>query len=511
MELPEGAKALGYRRLIEVYQLGELKNYCWSYASPKWEKKSLHFKEPDFTLFLYPPSMHLSDNPFEHLEFALKHEGINLLILKRILELISENDLKNYILSRPMGKSSRILWYLYENFTKKNLVLPNLDRGSYIPLLDPKNYYCSKGKRSTRHRILDNLLGNLDFAPIVRRTSRLNEFEKKRIDEVAYLLTESYDPHVLARAMRYLYTKETMSSWEIERERPDNARLAKFVNLLHKADSIGPLSEQTLVNLQKAIVDPRFASEKYRDFQNYVGEEPGMGQMILHFIAPRPCDVYDLMGGLLHTFNLMEKSSIEPVVAAAILAFGFVFIHPFEDGNGRMHRFLIHYALARLKFTPEGIVFPISAAIVRDTRRYDKILESFSKPLMEMITRYKLNDIGEMDVQQDTKDHYSYIDFTSIAEYLFECVEKTVTIDFKEELSFLINYDKIKLLCKEIVDMPDQKIDLFIKCIRQNGGTLSAKKRDSHFKMLTSSEIERMRNVINSDGMLARGKVSGTL
>jgi hypothetical protein len=228
-----------------------------------------------------------------------------------------------------------------------------------------------------------------------------------------------------------------------------------------------------------------------------MGEEPGMGQMILHFIAPRPCDDYDLMEGLLHTFTLMEKSSINPVIAATILSFGFIFIHPFEDGNGRMHRFLIHYALARLKFIPEGIVFPISRAIVRDTNRYDKTLESFSKPLMEMITQYKLNDIGEMDVQQNTKDYYSYIDFTSIAEYLFECVEKTITIDFKEEVSFLINYDRVKLLCKEIVDMPDQKIDLFIKFIRQNGGTLSIK-RDSHFKMLTASEIERMQSAVNS-------------
>lgn len=187
----------------------------------------------------------------------------------------------------------------------------------------------------------------------------------------------------------------------------------------------------------------------------------------------------------------------DAVVSASILSFGFVFIHPFEDGNGRIHRFLIHYALARLKFTPEGIVFPISAAIIRNMVRYDKTLETFSKPLMEIVTKYTLNDIGEMDVLQDTKDYYRYIDFTPMAEYLYECVDKTIKTDFKEELAFLADYDKIKRLCKEIVDMPDQKIDLFIKCVRQNGGSLSARKQESHFNMLTLSEIERMQNIIN--------------
>ena len=57
----------------------------------------------------------------ENLEFALKHEGLNLLILKKLLKILPEDDLKNYILSRPMGKYSKILWYLYESFAQKNL------------------------------------------------------------------------------------------------------------------------------------------------------------------------------------------------------------------------------------------------------------------------------------------------------------------------------------------------------------------------------------------------------
>jgi hypothetical protein len=66
-----------------------------------------------------------------------------------------------------------------------------------------------------------------------------------------------------------------------------------------------------------------------------------------------------MMNGLLASINRLQTSEIEPVVAAAVASFGFVFIHPFSDGNGRIHRLLIHYMLSRAGFTsqrpePEG-------------------------------------------------------------------------------------------------------------------------------------------------------------
>ena len=45
------------------------------------------------------------------------------------------------------------------------------------------------------------------------------------------------------------------------------------------------------------------------------------------------------------------------------------FCTPFEDGNGRIHRFLIHNILARQGFTPEGVMFPISAPMLKNPRR----------------------------------------------------------------------------------------------------------------------------------------------
>ena len=68
-----------------------------------------------------------------------------------------------------------------------------------------------------------------------------------------------------------------------------------------------------------------------------------------------------------------------------MLAFGFVYIHPFEDGNGRIHRYLMHHVLARRGFNPSGIHFPVSAAILDKIDAYRDVLESYSGWLLPII------------------------------------------------------------------------------------------------------------------------------
>jgi hypothetical protein len=115
---------------------------------------------------------------------------------------------------------------------------------------------------------------------------------------------------------------------------------------------------------------------------------------------------------------------------------------------------------------------------------------------MELITDYELSELGELKVHQESRDYYSFIDFTPITEFLFCCVKRTIDVDFASELSFLSQYDRIRSEMKEVVDMPDRKIDLFIKCVRQNHGRLSERKTASHFGMLTEKEIRNLEAII---------------
>jgi hypothetical protein len=498
-EVPSDSHPIGYRALVDLFQLEVPPHFRWSYTSTKWEKREIKFDDQNLTLYIYPPDYQIDKDPFKHLEFAIKHEGINLLILKKVFQQLPAIDLAHYIENRPTSKYARLLWFLYEYLLDKKLDLPDVKRGSYIPVLDPEKYFVAKSQRIARYRVENNLLGSLEFCPVVRKTNLLQEYEAKKLNRLALELVQKYNQDILSRAMLYLYTKETLSSWEIEREKPSQSRLVKFTNLLRKADSLGALSKESLIELQKEIVDARFALKGYRDFQNYIGEEPRLDQLILHYISPRSEDVEKLMAGLLFCFERMVSSQCPAVIDAAVLAFGLVFIHPFWDGNGRLHRFLIHYALSQCGFTPKEVVFPVSVVILREPRRYDKALEIFSKPLMELIHDYTINDAGEMKVTQDTYDLYQFMDLTPQAEYLFECVEKTIITDFEQELRFLVTYDKIKKEIKELIDIPDQQFDLFIKCVRQNGGRLSAKKREAYFSMLTPNEIQQMEAIIESN------------
>jgi len=137
----------------------------------------------------------------------------------------------------------------------------------------------------------------------------------------------------------YLYTKETRSSFAIEGETPSASRTERFVAVLRDAHDFDPTDKAALVRLQGAIVDPRYAAADWRDFQNFVSATVAGYREEVHFICPRPDDVAGLMASWMRVTRRLDDRGIDPVVAAAVCAFAFVFIHPFEDGNGRIHRF----------------------------------------------------------------------------------------------------------------------------------------------------------------------------
>ena len=320
-------------------------------------------------------------------------------------------------------------------------------------------------------------------------------FSDMKLNEMASTTIKKYPEALLARAVSYLYTKETKASFQIEREEPEHTRAELFIHMLRLAEKKSFWHKDELIDLQNKIVDERFAAKDYRDFQNYVGETHAFGKERIHYACPKPADVPRLMDGLIETACQCDDQKFDPVLFAAIMAFGFVFIHPFDDANGRIHRFLIHNILALQGFTPPGVIFPVSAAMLQQMRKYDNTLESFSNALLPLIT-YSLNDHGEMEVHGETSRFYSYIDFTFICEQLYEFIENTVVDQLPAELNFLARYDAAKRSARSIVDMPDRLMDLFIKTCATNQGKLSKSKRKSHFSMLTDEEITSMEQKI---------------
>jgi len=210
-------------------------------------------------------------------------------------------------------------------------------------------------------------------------------------------------------------------------------------------------------------------------------------------ISARPKDVPQLISGLINTNKSLVDSDYDPVLAAALIAFGFVFIHPFADGNGRVHRYLIHHVLAKKGFAPKGLIFPVSAVIFDRIDEYKQALEVFSKSRLDFI-EWKATPNGNVEVLNDTIDLYRYFDATKQAEFLYECVEETVTHTLPEEVEYLERHDKMRSFIAGYFDMPDKDMENLIGFLRQNDGRLSKRARTKKFKALTDDEVAMKKN-----------------
>lgn len=433
------------------------------------------------------------NTPMHHIEFSLKYDDFNLDFLKAVLEKIAAEEIETFVTSSPASKYARKIGFLFEFLTGKEIVLSRAVSGNYVDLLDNSKYITGKTIKNARWRINDNLLGTAAYCPVVRKTKKLEELLSLNIPGKIQDLKKDYAPDIFKRAINYLYKKETKSSYEIEHEKPSPDRMEKFVTLLTKAGTEASeeiLTRTRLTQLQNAIVDTRFAADSYRDFQNYVGESlPNFAEEI-HYICPPPVILLSLMNGLQ---ELTQKTvGTFPEIRGVIIPFGFVFIHPFEDGNGRLHRFLIHDMLVHDQVVPQGLIIPVSAHMLNNIKDYDNVLERYSKPLMQRI-KYERSDDGGIKVSNlpDVEGYFRYPDLTEHCVYLIQAIHSTLTEDMPNELIFIQRYDEVKKELQYIVDMPDKLISMMLTFLHQNEGVFP-KRRRQHFSKLTDDEVSRM-------------------
>lgn len=494
MQTPASHRLAGYAALIERFGLD---------TTPPWHRSIVadsNTQRVDTTATgvteIYPSVYWPGNEPCDHLEFALKYDGTDLALLAQLLPAIGADAVAAWVSSAPQGKYARRAWYLFELLTGTRLAIADLARGNYIDLLDEDAYFVSQAPvQVRRQRVNDNLLGSAGFCPMVRRTATIESFIAKDFAARSRDLAAAYPPALLSRALNYLYTKETKSSFEIERITPDSSRTERFVSLLRSAATEDLCAKPSLIAAQNQIVDARFRELDYRTEQNYVGETVHYGRERIHYVCPRPEHVAPLMSGLTESHARMAASGVHPVVHAATVGYAFVFVHPFADGNGRLHRLLIHNILTRRGFVPAGLVFPVSVAMAENPAEYDASLEAFSRPVMRLAD-YTLDESGRMRVRNDLGPLYRYPDMTVQVEMLFAFIERTVESVLVNELEFLANYDRTKAAMQAVADLPDREIDLFIRLCLQNAGRMSQAKRTSAFAALSDDEVERLERCV---------------
>ncbi len=144
---------------------------------------------------------------------------------------------------------------------------------------------------------------------------------------------------------------------------------------IEEASAGGSLSTRSLTDIHRVLMTraPNAAvAGKIRDRQNWIGGND-YNPCGADFVPPPPEEVDHLLNDLV---NFCNDDLLPPIVQAAVAHAQFETIHPFEDGNGRAGRALIHVLLRRRGLTPT-FVPPISVVFARAKDRYIRGLEIY--------------------------------------------------------------------------------------------------------------------------------------
>lgn len=486
-------RPVGYAALIERFSLPDVGLTHGSYV--RVSGSMLEERRADGSVRVgYPRQFDPGDSTRDHLVFALKYDGMDLRVLRGVLAAMPASELADGVRAQPTSQYMRRLWFFYEWLLGLELDVPDLTQGNYVPLFDPAVYVVGSANNSRRHRISVNALGPAALCPVVRRTPVIARqvSETPALESRAREFLDTVPATTLWRATAYLYDKETRSSYAIERETPKGGRIERFVAVLREAGRAAPMSRELLVRVQNAIVEPDYAETSERTAQNWVGRTGPMFQEEVSLLPPTPAALPGLLDAWIELANRITRrddNPVPPVVGAAIVSFLFVYLHPFFDGNGRSHRWLLHWALARRGFGPRDVVLPVSAAILRDAWRYEQVLDSLSRPIRELV-RYEFKG-RDLVVLDEHDDFFRHLDFTAHAEALFDWLTRTVDREMRDEVEFIERFDRAVEGMRAVREMRDRDERLFVQYVVQNRGRLSQRKRPQ-FAKVSDEEVAAM-------------------
>lgn len=337
----------------------------------------------------------------------------------------------------------------------------------------------------------DNIAGSRDFCPTIIKTPKLTQSANLDIPQLLTKLTDEFGEALLLRSSVWLTLRESKASFKIEGEGNQTSRIARFADVIGSQTGKGelPVNESALRLLQQAILGESVAIKQYglRQSPVFVGQTYHFKEVV-HYIAPSYPMLKDKLAGLQAFWDkTMGQSS---VMRTAVIAFGFIYIHPLADGNGRVHRFLFNDILRRDGALQDSLILPISGVIAESSseqQRYAQLLDEVSKPLMASVQEHYhftkkhhvyadgIHSNLVFEGEKQANPIWSYPDLTKHVIYLARLIEQVVIHNMREESLYLLHHEEAREAIKEIIEMPNDYADRLICSIRQNQGKLTNK------------------------------------
>jgi len=436
----------------------------------------------------YPVAQRPDANLPEHLTFGFKHEVINLEFLYRLFTAIDQRELESWILESRTSAYARRAGFLYEWLTGRRLNVPDLTLGNYVDALDPDLYIvAARPGNVQRWRVRDNMPGTAAFCPIIERTTTINAIERYDCAQALHSLEREFGADLLMRSAVWLSIKESRASFQIEHEEKHVDRVRRFAAAMENrcGRDADPLSPQVLGELQAEILG-KATRYGLRKSPIIVGHTAGFSDVV-DYIAPHWDRTEEILQGL-QAF-LAKTQGASSIVRAAVASFGFVYIHPMADGNGRISRFLINDVLRRDGAVPAPFILPVSATITdsaRERAAYDRSLEVLSKPLMlkyqdqyrfGVLVTYEdgVESNFHFDGYDDALPAWRYPNLTQQSEFVGQVVQLTIEVEMSKEASYLRGIERAREGVKNYLEGPNSDIDQIIRSVRDNGWKLSNK------------------------------------
>jgi hypothetical protein len=427
---------------------------------------------------VFQPSYAPEESFSGHLEFMVKHERIHLEFLSRLFKVAGQNEIAKWVTDQPTGQYSRRSAWLYEWLTGNRLDVPDVRNAPYVNAIEPDRYWTATDRgKITRWHVWDNMPGTRAFCPMVMLTDRLQvAISAADARGAVSSLEVEFGASLLRRAAMWLTRKESRSSFEIEGEhdvtREDRFALAMDLHLGKLEDPFG----EDLRLLQGEVLGPKALHYGLRNSPVFVGQVVRYREVV-NYVAPSYENVPEMVSGLAET--LKRTKGTDPLIRAAALSFGFVYIHPLSDGNGRVSRFVINDVLRRDGLVDEPLIVPVSATICNDMASYDRILDAFSAPFRRRYSeqwrfgndfRYSDGLVSNFyfDAYEDALHAWRYLDLTDHAVYMAGVIGDTLRHEMFEEADFLRKHYLARERLSEVFEAGDNTLDRIIRSVSEN-------------------------------------------
>jgi Fic/DOC family len=493
----------GYKWLSEAYDVAPAQPFRVRSAIGSARSSTV---SNGFTVETYPAQYQPDATLSAHLTFALKYEGVELDFLSRLFQATGPEPIAKWALEEPTGAYARRCSFLYEWLTEATLDGVGDAGGNYVDLLDCSRYLTATVPDKVRRwRINNNLPGTRAFCPMVD-FGGLGTADPAPLRAEIDNMVEQFGLETIERAVNWLTIKESKASFAIESEGKEEDRIRRLARAMstHCGKIESALTEEGMLMIQRAIMGDKMVGTKLgiRRSPVFVGHTNSTFEPVIDYLAPHHDMVAEMMEGL-RAFEQRTRGQ-SPLLRAAALSFGFVYIHPLGDGNGRLSRYLINDILRRDGFLPAPVILPVSAVISENAMRraaYDTALEHLSRPLMAMMNAVcKFGATVQHEDGVESNLHvadwnrglatWRYADLTVQSEYLVDVIRQSIQHGLKDEAVYLLRYDIARDSLKEIIEGRDEDYATIIRSLVTNM-TVSGKLRKMYPGVFSDDDLTK--------------------